>query len=81
MIKWVAAQNTPKSWENQEVWQWNEWQENSRPFWNIVPAGFSRELRHCKGVWYRKFIYPKPPRAPVSPAHSHPIENKGEGAS
>jgi hypothetical protein len=64
MSRWIEAPNVPKSWEGQEVWQWNAWQNDgsTRPFWNIVPKDFSREPHHCRGVWYRKFVYPKPPK-------------------
>jgi hypothetical protein len=62
MGKWIKAEKVPKSWEGQEVWQWNEWQLEPRPFWNVVPKDISREPHHCKGVWYMKFVYPNPPR-------------------
>lgn len=57
MSGWVRAQDIPPSWEGEEVWQWNEW-NGARPFWNVVPRGFSREPHHCRGIWYMKFVYP-----------------------
>ena len=60
--RWITAEQIPKTWEGLEVWQWNEWEPNRHPFYSIVPPGFSRNPDHCKGIWYRLFVFPKPPK-------------------
>lgn len=67
MSDWIRARDCPQSWEGEEVWQWNEWSGN-RPFWNVVPRGFSRDPHHCRGVWYMKFTYPAWPSIEVQAA-------------
>ena len=59
MRKWVKAENVPPEWENHWAWCYKDWDKSVER--TIVPASFSREPRHCRGVWFMLNDPPAPP--------------------
>jgi hypothetical protein len=63
--RWKKAVDVPKSWEGRQAWRWNDWEGSGlqrQPYLDFIPHRFSREINHCRGVWFKRMEIPKPPR-------------------
>jgi hypothetical protein len=55
-MKWTPASLVPQSWEGQTAFRADGY--DSRPYWTVVPRGFSRDPRHCAGVFFFRIDLP-----------------------
>lgn len=58
--KWRKAQDVPKTWEGHRAWKWS-WFGSRQPLLCYVPDNFSRDPKHCEGIWFRLLDTPAPP--------------------
>ncbi len=58
-IKWVRAEDAHKNLEGNRAWQYSE--RDDTMIIVTVPKGYSREPRHCKGIWFMEITQPAPP--------------------
>lgn len=59
---WIEATRIPKWLEGLRAWVWDSNKESSAVVPGIVPRGYSRDPRHCGGIWYQLMAPPAPPR-------------------
>jgi hypothetical protein len=61
VAQWTRAEDIPEHWEGTTAWRYNESDPSPRPYVSVVPAGYSRDTRHCGGVWFMPIRVPEPP--------------------
>jgi hypothetical protein len=49
-MKWLCAAHVPKDWEGKTAFRLDGY--GRRPYWTKVPVGFSRDPRHCAGIFF-----------------------------
>ena len=61
---WIEAPNVPVALEGKQAWKWvNGKRTPSGPSVDVIPHGFSRDPKHCGGVWFMPIIPPTLPDA------------------
>jgi hypothetical protein len=56
---WVKAEDVPKADEGKRAWKFTRWGQMVEMSW--VPRDYSRDPRHCVGVWFMPIEQPAPP--------------------
>jgi hypothetical protein len=55
-MKWLPAASVPESWEGKTGFRLDGY--GKRPYWTTIPRGFSRDPRHCAGIFFLRCELP-----------------------
>lgn len=59
-MKWYRAGDLPRRHEGKLGWWYNE--KTAVQQMKQIPVGYSREARHCCGIWIMPVFVPAPPK-------------------
>ena len=58
---WFEAPTAPANFEGEQVWQFSLACSDDGVTIEVVTPGYSREPRHCGGIWWTRLYRPAPP--------------------
>lgn len=63
---WIAAKDVPKALEGKRAWIFTRWDRSVDMGW--IARDYSRDERHCEGIYVWPIEAPEPPDLPDTKA-------------